>query len=36
MKIAISGANGYIASNLIKRLDSPDNELIKISRERFI
>ncbi len=33
MKIAISGANGYIASNLIKRLDSPDNELIKISRK---
>jgi uncharacterized protein (TIGR01777 family) len=35
MKIAISGANGYIAYNLSQRLDSPDIELIRISRKNL-
>lgn len=33
MRIAISGASGYIAQNLIGKLSSPENEIIRINRE---
>lgn len=33
MKIAISGGNGYIGQNLINKLDSEKNTIIKIGRE---
>lgn len=33
MKIAITGANGYIAGNLINKLEAQENEIVKIERE---
>jgi hypothetical protein len=33
MKIAISGTSGYIAGNLIKRLETSGNEIVKLKRE---